>query len=99
MSIVEESKRREWIDPVKSLAQKLYDKQVKDITNISHLDWYKQIKDYWTRVKEWTTEQLKTVDIENLKITQMKYEIASEFVTFLSNLESTKETRAKVKES
>jgi len=96
MGIIEEIEKRASVQPVKSLAQKLYDKQVSDITNISHLDWYKEVKAYWQRVQEWASDDLKIVTEVNLKITQQKYKIASDFITFLSNLESTKETRAKV---
>lgn len=98
MSILEESKKREWLQPVKSLAQKLYDKQVKDITNISDTEWFKEIKSYWKRVKDWANEELLNTEEKNLKIIQEKYKIASQFITFLNNLESSRDVRQQVKE-
>ena len=98
MSILDEQKERKWVEPLKSFAQKIYEKQLKDITNISHTEWYKQIKDYWIRVRDWEIEQLKTVKEEELKVTQMKYQLASGFITFLNNLEDVKKTKAMVKE-
>lgn len=75
------------IQPVEDLPQKLYNKQLKDITNISHTDWYKEIKRYWTEVKEWAEAELKKVKPEFLNIIQTKCLIAEEFVWFLENLE------------
>ena len=75
MGIIEEQQKREEIKIIESLAQKLYNKQVKDITNISHTDWYKEIKAYWTRVKEWAAKELETVKEENLQIVQLKRKI------------------------
>jgi len=71
MGIVEYEREMWDIKPVESLAQMLYNKQVKDITNISHTEWYKQIKDYWKRVQEGAEWELKMVDPENLKIIQI----------------------------
>ena len=69
MGIVEYEKEIWEVQPVKSLAQTLYDKQVKDITNISHTEWFKQIKDYWKRVWDGAKEELKTISPENLETT------------------------------
>jgi len=97
MGIVEYEKEIWEVQPVKSLAQTLYDKQVKDITNISHTEWFKQIKDYWKRVWDGAKEELKTVSPENLKTTQMKCWMADSFVYFLENLESTQKVSEMVK--
>ena len=51
MGIIDEQQARANVVVSKSLAEKLYEKQVKDITNISHTDWYKEIKRYWNAVK------------------------------------------------
>lgn len=97
MSIIQEREERWWQQVVQSIAQKLYNKQLKDITNISHTDWYKEIKAYWERVKEWAMIQLETVEEKDLKIVQLKRNIASEFVMFLNNLEQSKQLREDVK--
>lgn len=98
MAMVDEIHARGWqVKVSKSLAEKLYEKQLKDIINISHTDWYKQIKEYWIRVKEWASIELNTIDEKNLKVIQLKRNLADDFVTFLNNLEQTKEIRQKVK--
>ena len=98
MGIMEEKrKREEEKEVIASFAQKLYNEQLEDITNIAHTDWYKQIKKYWERVKEWAESELHTIDEKNLKIVQLKRTIADEFLSFLNNLEKAKDTRAKVK--
>lgn len=98
MGIVQEEERRKIKKKATdSLAQKLYDKQVKDITNISDTEWYKQIKEYWEREKDGASNELLTVSKEKLSEIQMKYKLASWFVTFLTNLESTREVREQVK--
>lgn len=81
------------LQPIEDLSQKMYNKQLKDITNISNTDWYKDIKRYWTEVMNWASVELDTVDAEFLKIVQMKKRIASQFIGFLDNLESAKKTR------
>lgn len=98
MGIKEYESERKEVEVSKSLAQKLYDKQIKDITNISHLDGYKEIKAYWERVRDGANAELRDTDTESLKIIQMKYKIADDFVTFLSNLEKTIEIRQQAKE-
>lgn len=97
MGIVEYEMNMQEVKPIESLAQKIYNKQVKDITNISHTEWYKEIKRYWKTVWEWAKEELKTVSPEILKITQMKCMLAESFVTFLENLEKSKEVSKQAK--
>lgn len=97
MSIIEEKLEKEkniviW----KSLAEKFYEKQLRDIVAISHTDWYKQIKDYWIRVKESAEVQLYTIKEEDLKTVQLKRLIANDFLTFLENLEKEREIRKMV---
>ena len=100
MGIVEEQKKRDAkIIVSKSLAQKLYEKQLQDITNISHTAWFKQIIEYWERERDSAQIELNTVKEENLKIVQLRRQIAEDFVMFLNNLLKTKEVREKVKET
>lgn len=81
-----------------SLAQRMYDKQLKDITNICHTEWYKEIKWFWERVRDWAWVELETVLEENLKTVQMKKQIANDFIMFLNNLESAKVVRNKTQD-
>ena len=99
MGIVEFEKSMWDIKPVESLTQKLYNKQVKDITNIAHTEWYKEIKRYWKRVQEWAEIELKSVSADNLKAIQLKCNIAEWFVTFLENLENTRKISEQVKKA
>jgi len=88
MGIVEYEKEMWSTKPVEDFAQELYNKQLKSITNISHTDWYKEIKRYWSTVKESAEVQLKTVSAENLANVQNICKISTDFLTFLENLES-----------
>lgn len=87
MGITNYEEERGDIQIVESVATKIYRKQLKDIHNIKDTEWYKQLKDYWIRVKESAEIELQTVNSEFLKITQVKRSIASDFVVFLDNLE------------
>ena len=89
MGIIEEREKREG-DVVVSedLAHKLYNKQVAAITNVSHTDWYKEIKEYWIRERDIATEALEIVNKDNLANVQLKRKISNDFVTFLNNLEA-----------
>lgn len=88
MGIVDYENETWDVKPIKDFAQELYNKQLKAITNIAHTDWYKEIKNYWTIVKESAETDLKKVSAEHLINVQMKCNIAEEFLTFLNNLES-----------
>lgn len=95
--MVEEIEKRKWQMTIsKSLAQVIYEKQLKGITNIAHTDWYKEIKMYWERVRDSSLIELQTVHKENLEVVQLKYSIANDFITFLTNLEKAKETQQRV---
>lgn len=94
MGITDAIKERdEMIKPVKSYAEKLYEKQVNSIIEIRETNWFKEIKDYWNRVKDSANIQLQTVKKEHLELVQNKYMIADQFVNFLENLEKAKEIR------
>ena len=97
MGIIEYKKEQGDIQPIESLAQTIFNQQLKDITNISHTDWYKEIKRYWKTVLEWAELELKTVKPEFLNIVQSKCLIADWFLTFLENIEKTKEVSNQVK--
>lgn len=73
--------------PVESLAQLMYNKQVADISSISDTNWYKEIKRYWTDVLKSSEQELKIIKPEFLHITQERVRIAESFLSFLENLE------------
>ena len=87
MGIVEYEQEMWEVKPVNDFAQELYHNQLKSITNIAHTNWYKEIKRYWTTVKESAETDLKTVSSANLVNIQMKCEISEQFLNFLDNLE------------
>ncbi len=88
MGIVDYEKERWEVKPINDFAQELYNNQLKSITNIAHTDWYKEIKRYWTSIKDSGETDLKTVKPENLANKQMQCKISEEFLNFLDNLES-----------
>jgi hypothetical protein len=75
----------------------IYDNQLKAIIAIVHTDWYKEIKKYWQREVESIKWNYPIVKSEDLYKLQEKDKIASSFLTFLTNLESTNEIHNKVK--
>lgn len=79
-----------WDNEIIDIAQSVYDTQLKAITNISHTEWYNEIKKYWERVEEGALDELKKVSKEKLESVQLKYEIANNFVSFLKNLQNAK---------
>lgn len=79
-----------WDNEIIDIAQSVYDTQLKAITNISHTEWYNEIKKYWERVEEGALDELKKVSKEKLESVQLKYEMANNFVSFLKNLQNAK---------
>ena len=79
-----------WDNEIIDIAQSVYDTQLKAITNISHTEWYIEIKKYWERVEEGALDELKKVSKEKLESVQLKYEMANNFVSFLKNLQNAK---------
>lgn len=75
------------IQITEDLADKIYRKQLKWIHGIKSLEWYNTIKDYWERVRDSANDELQSVLPEFLKIVQMKHRIASDFISFLDNIE------------
>ena len=97
MGMVDYELERWDVKPINTFAQNMYNKQLKSITNIAHTDGYKEIKRYWTSIKESAETDLKTVTAENLPTIQMKCNIADQFIRFLDNLESAVEISQKSK--
>lgn len=87
MSIYTEEQKRKWIQPVESIATKMYKKQLSDISWIAHMDWYKEIKRYWETVRDTADDKLKIATIDNLAIIQLEYRIAFDFIRYLENIE------------
>ncbi len=87
MGIVDYEQQLWDIKITEDLATKLYKKQLKDIHSIKDTEWYKQLKEYWERVRDSADIELQSVTEEILKITQMKRRIADDFISFLNNLE------------
>ena len=87
MWMQDEIEKRKGMQPVKNLSQEIFDKQVKDIRNIAHLDGYKEIKRYWKEVRESSLNTLKIVKPEALATHQYIYGIADQFLNFLESLE------------
>ena len=75
----------------------LYDTQVKAITNIAHTKWYKEIKNYWNREVAWIKALYPTVKEWELYKLQEKDKLATWFLTFLNNLESTQKVSEQAK--
>jgi len=64
----------------------IYDKQLRDITAIAETQWFIEICKYWERIRDTALENLKIVDWDNLKIRQLEYYMANNFLTFLKRL-------------
>ena len=76
---------------------KIYDDQLKAITNIAHTDWYKEIKSFWKRELDSIKSLFPQVKEENLYKLQERYLIADKFLTFLNNLESAQDITQQAK--
>lgn len=100
MGITEAIKEKEGrLKPVKSFAEKLYEKQLNAIIAIREQEWFKEIKAYWERVRDSANIELQTIKKEHLELGQSKYHIANDFLTFLNNLETAKEIQERTKEN
>jgi len=90
MWINEELKKIQEKEDPNNHAIEMYKEQLKAITNISHTDWYKEIKRYWKTVLEWIKTDYPIVKECDLHKLQEKDKIASNFLMFLNNLENAK---------
>jgi len=75
----------------------MYEKQLKAVINISHTEWYKEIKSYWERELDSIKTNYPVVSQENLHKLQEKDKIATSFLHFLNNLENAKQINKQAK--
>ena len=79
--------------------KKIYDDQLKAITNIAHTDWYKEIKAFFQRELDWTKAEYPFVKEDDLHRLQEKDKVVTKFLTYLSNLEQAQNIQAQAKVS